>query len=76
MIDESSLREIDNIRQQIYHLKGGDKVKLKSVSTLLIVEDLSSQTMSLQNVPMVVVGTKMDLVSIFEFIQGNVCIID
>ncbi|KAH7912303.1 small GTPase superfamily [Hygrophoropsis aurantiaca] len=49
LTQEASLREIDNLRQQIYRIKGGDTA-----------------------VPIVVVGTKLDLVSEREVSRGTI----
>ncbi|KAH7917582.1 ras-domain-containing protein [Leucogyrophana mollusca] len=49
LTQEASLREVDNLRQQIYRIKGGDEA-----------------------VPIVVVGTKLDLVSEREVSRGTI----
>ncbi|ESK89299.1 ras protein [Moniliophthora roreri MCA 2997] len=49
LTQEASLKEVDNLRKQIYHIKGGDR-----------------------DIPIVVVGTKLDLVNEREVQQGTI----
>ncbi|KZS99924.1 uncharacterized protein LAESUDRAFT_58316 [Laetiporus sulphureus 93-53] len=60
LIEESSLKDVDNIRQQIYQLKGTDKVRLIAFPSQLGHEHDESDIAE-QDIPIVVVGTKLDL---------------
>ena len=58
LTQESSLREVDNLRQQIYRIKGGNTV---DPWFLFHSQDIGWQRPCVQRVPIVVVGTKSDL---------------
>ena len=56
---EASLHDLDNIRQQILHIKSNEPVRkfLKLIVVTLL-------TLKTKDIPIVIVGTKMDLVSV------------
>lgn len=67
LTQEASLKEVDHLRQQIYGIKGGDTVR--SPSSRL---ERPFAHRCQQDIPIVVVGTKLDLVNEREVQKGHI----
>ncbi|KAG9315122.1 P-loop containing nucleoside triphosphate hydrolase protein [Chiua virens] len=68
LTQEASLREVDNLRQQIYRVKGGEAV----ISAYTFALQGMLNRVIMQAVPIVVVGTKLDLVDEREVSRNTI----